>query len=189
MIFVALGIIVVAVLLIAITFRGDIAEIITKSATESKTGFSAQVEEVQEYIGDCLSNSLTKSVFTIANEKVEDYNERLGQEVLLNMGQCLELKKFKDLTIKKLTEPEVKIQRNVDNTIITATLTLPIRVEKGEDAEQLEEFLAQENLKKKVCVLKEQLTNNCMAKQDLKVGIFIFKEGQEVTMGGECLEC
>ncbi len=188
-IFVALGVILAVALILAIAFRGDIAKIVTEGAAESKTGFSAQVEDVRSHITDCLETSLADSTFILANQEVEDYDKELANEVEIYLGQCLDLKSFNEVTVRKLTEPKVTIRRDQADTLITATLNLEISIEKGENSEQLTEFIAEESLKEKICVLKTELDSQCRAKEKLTAGGFIFQQGEEVKIGGECLEC
>lgn len=188
-IFIGLGIVIVAALVLAITFRGDIAKIVTEGAAEEQAGFSSQVDSVKKHVDGCLSNALTESVFALASKKLDDYDEALAGEVKLRASMCLQLDSFTDITARKLGEPEVEIKRNPDNTLITATMTLPINVEQDGNEEQLKEFIAQETLKKKMCALKEMLDDDCRAKEDMVVGIFVFKQGEEAKIGGECLAC
>ena len=137
-IFVAIGIVLVAVLVIAIGFRGQITEIVTKQGTETQTGFQSQVDEVRSHIEGCLSNSLKESIFLLSTKKVGDYNQELANEVTLRAGLCLNLESFSGLTVKKLAEPKIEIFRNSGDTTITATMIMPIRIEQEENSEQLE---------------------------------------------------
>ncbi len=188
-VFVALGVILTAALVLAIAFRGDIARIVTEQATEGKTGFAAQVDEVKRHVDSCLSQSLKKGIFMLSGEKVKDYDKRLADEITISIGLCLKLETFTELSAKRLGEPKTEVQRNQDNTVITATFSMPVRLEKGENVEQIDEFVARENMQKKMCILEEMLDSDCRAKQDLKAGIFVFEKGQEAKIGGECLAC
>ena len=188
-VFIALGVILVAVLAIAIAFRGDIVKIVTESESEDQTNFASQVEEVKKHVEGCLGNALSESVVLLASKKVEDYDKALADETKLRFSLCINLGLFEELAIKDLATPEIEVKRNSDNTVITATMAMPINIEKGGDQQQLTEFVAQEKLRRKMCVLKEMVDSDCRAKEDLKVGIFTFKEGEEVKVGGDCLAC
>lgn len=188
-VFVALGVVLVLVLAIAIAFRGDIARIVTQSGAEKQAGFSSQVDSVQKHIEGCLSNALSESILALANEKLDNYDERLADEIILRVGLCLHLESFTDMTVRKLEEPKVEVQRNPDDMVITATMTMPVNIEAEGGKEQLQEFVAQEKLQRKMCVLKEMVDSDCMAKEDLVAGIFVFKQGEEVKIGGDCLAC
>lgn len=188
-VFVALGIILVAVLVIAIAFRGEISKIVTESESETQTDFEARTNEVQIHIERCLDNALEQSIGILANKKLKDYDTALEEDVTLRFSLCLNFESFTDLQIKKLTEPEVEIQRSTDNLLITATLNMQVSMQSGSDEKILEEFVSQQKLQRRMCVLEEKLNDNCRAKEDLVVGIFNFKQGQEVKIGGECLAC
>lgn len=188
-VFIGLGVVLAVALIFAIAFRGEISKIVTESESEQQTNFASQVEEVQKHVEGCLSNALSESIVLLASKKLEDYDKSLGEETKLKFSMCLNLGSFDEIAIKQLEDPELEVQRNSDNTVITATLTMPLNIEKDGDEQQLTEFVAQEKLKRKMCVLKEMLDSDCRAKQDLKVGIFTFQEGEEVAIGGECLAC
>ncbi len=188
-IFIALGIILVVILALAIGFRSDITKIVTQSKSATQATFTTQVDEVQKHIEQCLLTSLRQAIPILAGKNTKDYDSDLAEETRLRAGLCLNLETFRNLELKKLAEPKLQIQRNTENTQVTATMELPISIQSGTDTQQLNEFVAQESLRKQSCVLKEMLDNSCKAKQDLTVGIFVFRQGQEVKMGGECLAC
>ena len=107
--------------------------------------------------------------------------KKLGDELVIVVAR--------DFTVRKLGEPEVQVKRSSDNTVIMATMSLPINIERDEDKEQLREFVVQEKLKKEICVLKEVLDSDCRAKEELVAGGFVFEQGKKVEIGGECLAC
>jgi len=188
-IFIALGIILVVALILVIAFRGNIAEVITQQTTGAKTGFSAQVDEVRSHVQNCLEKSLQEAYPILATRKVSDYDSELATEVEIRVGQCADLTSFTDVYVRKLGSPKVEAFRDSSNTQITATLTFPLSVEKGDNVERLESFSAEESLVKPICVLKEKLDSNCRATEEVIAGGFIFEPGEEVKIGGECLEC
>ena len=189
MIFVAVGLVVLVALGLAVAFRGSITKALIDQETQTQSSIDSQVDKVQAHIESCLKDSLSTAITRTASKKVDDYDKALSDEMTYILGTCLNLEFYLDLSIKTLSQPEIRISRNPDNTVITATLSMPTVITFGEESRQLDEFVAQDNLKKKMCVLSTQIDSDCKALEDLKVGVFLFEKGQEVKIGGDCLAC
>ncbi|HII16120.1 MAG TPA: hypothetical protein HA362_07475 [Nanoarchaeota archaeon] len=146
-IFVILGIILVAAIIVGIVLRKDIVSAVSRSETTTAASFQEQAEEVKAHVEECLTDALKEAVFhsiigSSTSLTQEMYYEQVSLFIKDQLNACIDFTLFPNLYITRGGQTEVRVYGDSKEppTKIQADLKMRVDITRGEDHASFDEL-------------------------------------------------
>ncbi len=199
-VFVILGIVVIAVIILLVTLTGIFSSSKAQSEVKSVSSFQQDVGSVKIIVSNCLRKSIQDAFPKLVKVSVNDesdYLKKLEKEVGIHITTCVKPNSFSYLKSKvkfvsNVPKADITFSSNKDS--FNAKLDYEITVERGSNSNTLKSFSVQIPLTSKCCIpVSVSSKSKCVAKGSGTFNVCGFeykvKKGDSLLEGGNCLAC
>lgn len=191
--FVAIGIVIIAVIVLLFFLRGYVMEATGLKEKIGTSSFVDDVEDVSDHIESCFEDSFKEAVAYQADKKITNYEKEVADYTLNRLKQCVILEQFKTVDVIPNEEPEVIVEVQEESKIVSGTLYYNLIIKKDDKQENLDEFYTSVELSERRCCVPVKVDSNCIGEEDgiFHVCGFMFtiEEGESLKKGGKCIAC
>jgi len=148
-IFIILGIIIIAAIMVGLILSKSFQKSAAEAQFDESASFSEQVNYVEKHVQDCIEDKLTEAIPYFADKNIETeekYKESVAHFVNDRLNSCLNLNQFEGLDITQDKERGVIVNLDAKKTLLSATIKFKVKISKEDSKETLSEFYAEKSL-------------------------------------------